>query len=77
MIQYQVDICILNTIVMLANVGPLIRSRVGGIGNCWGVYPDCYKDVIYILNDAMNLQPMEVKKMLVLVSLPHVLSNKF
>ena len=29
------------------------------------------------MNDAMNRQLVEVKEMLVFVSLPHVLSNKF
>ena len=46
-------------------------SPVRGVCNCWGVYPDCYNDAIYILNDVMNWQPLEV----VLVSLPNVLSN--
>ena len=44
-IQFQVDICILDTILMLANVGPRICSRVWGVGNCWRVCPDCYNDV--------------------------------
>ena len=41
-VQFQVDICILNTILMLANFGAGIRSRLRGVGNCWGVCPDCY-----------------------------------
>ena len=44
-IQLQVDICI---------DAPRIWSRVWGVGNCWGVCPLCYNDVIYILNDAMD-----------------------
>ena len=43
-IQFQVDICILDTILMLANLGPVIWSRVWGVSNCWGVCPDCYND---------------------------------
>ena len=31
--NFQVDICILNTILMLANFGPGIGSRVLGIGS--------------------------------------------
>ena len=30
-----------NTILMLANLGPRIWSWVWGVGNCWGVCPDC------------------------------------
>ena len=45
LIHIQVDICILDTILMLANLGPGIWTRVWGVGNCWGVCPDCYNDV--------------------------------
>ena len=40
-IQLQVDICILDTILMLPEFGP----RVWGVGNCWGVCPLGYHDV--------------------------------
>ena len=36
-IQFQVDICILDTILMLANFGPGIWSRFWGVSNSWGV----------------------------------------
>ena len=36
-IQLQVDICILDTILMLPEFR--IWSRVWGVGNCWGVCP--------------------------------------
>ena len=47
-IEFQVDICILDTILMLANFGPGIRSQVWGVGNCLGNCPDCYNDVTSI-----------------------------
>ena len=45
LIEFQVDICILDTILMLANFGHGIWSLVWGVGNCWGVCPDYYNDV--------------------------------
>ena len=37
--NFKVDICILNTILMLANFGPGIRSRVSGVGPGFYSFP--------------------------------------
>ena len=44
-VQFQVDICILNTILMHANFGAGIWSRLRGVGN-WGVCSDCYNSSV-------------------------------